>query len=121
MSTATANEVGKEAHMGTMGTETHDREIRRIDLGDFERRKKQITEELWAASTDIGFFQVVNHGIPNDHVRKAFARTAAFFALPDEEKAKHPLIKKLNSGWESREQVRPSTGTADQKESYQIT
>jgi len=45
----TTNEVGKEAHMGTLGTETHDREIRRIDLGDFDRRKKEIAEELWAA------------------------------------------------------------------------
>jgi isopenicillin N synthase-like dioxygenase len=102
MSTTVTNEVGKEAHMGTLGTETHDREIRRIDLSDFERRKKEITEELWSASTDIGFFQVVNHGIPNDHVRKAFAMTEKFFALPDAEKSKHPMIKKLNSGWESR-------------------
>ncbi|MEO7370600.1 MAG: 2-oxoglutarate and iron-dependent oxygenase domain-containing protein [Ilumatobacteraceae bacterium] len=116
-----ANEVGKEAHMGTLGTETHEREIRRIDMSDFDRRKKEITEELWAASTDIGFFQVINHGISNDHVRKAFAMTEKFFALPDAEKAKHPLIKKLNSDWETRAQVRPSTGTADQKESYQIT
>ncbi len=121
MSAITPNEVGKEAHMGTMGTETHDREIRCIDMGDFERRKKEITEELWAASTDIGFFQLVNHGIPTEHIRKAFAMTERFFALPDAEKAKHPLIKRLNAGWESRAQVRPSTGTADEKESYQIT
>jgi len=114
-------ELSKEAQMGVLGTETSDREIRRIDLGDFERRKAEITEELWAASTDIGFFQIVNHGIAAEDTRRAFAMTEAFFALPDEEKAKHPLVKKLNSGWESRAQVRPSTGTADQKESYQIT
>ncbi|HTR87476.1 MAG TPA: 2-oxoglutarate and iron-dependent oxygenase domain-containing protein [Reyranella sp.] len=115
------SEVGKEVHMGTLGTETHDRRIPRIDLGDFERRKKEITEELWEASVEIGFFQVVNHGIPNAHIARAFAMTEKFFALPDAEKARHPLIKRLNSGWESRAQVRPSTGTADQKESYQIT
>ncbi|SJZ37138.1 Isopenicillin N synthase [Enhydrobacter aerosaccus] len=121
MTTRTADEIGKEAHMGTLGTETHDRPIPRIDLGDFDRRKAEITEALWAASTDIGFFQVVNHGIPIDHIRRAFAETEAFFALPDSEKARHPLVKKLNAGWECRAQVRPSTGTADQKESYQIT
>lgn len=114
-------EVHKEVHMGTLGTETHDRRIPRIDLRDFNRRKTEITAELWDASVEIGFFQVVNHGIPNEHIARAFAMTEAFFALPDTEKAKHPLIKKLNSGWESRAQVRPSTGTADQKESYQIT
>jgi len=121
LSTEKGAELSKEAQMGVLGTETSDREIRRIDLGDFERRKAEITDELWAASTDIGFFQVVNHGIAAEDARKAFAMTEAFFALPDTEKAKHPLVKKLNSGWESRAQVRPSTGTADEKESYQIT
>jgi isopenicillin N synthase-like dioxygenase len=125
MSTTTSTERGaelsKEAHMGVLGTETRDREIRRIDLGDFERRKSEITEELWTAATDVGFFQVVNHGIDAEETRRAFAMTEAFFALPESEKAMHPLIKSLNAGWESRAQVRPSTGTADQKESYQIT
>ncbi|MFN9944176.1 MAG: isopenicillin N synthase family oxygenase, partial [bacterium] len=34
---------------------------------------------------------------------------------------KYPHRKADNVGWESRAQVRPSTGTPDQKESYQIT
>ena len=41
--------------------------------------------------------------------------------LVDAVKARHPLKKQFNAGWESRAQVRPSTGTPDQKESYQIT
>jgi len=121
MSTQTANELGREAHMGTLGTETSERTIPRIDLGDFERRKAEITEQLWSASAEVGFFQVVNHGIANEEIRQAFAMSEAFFALPEAEKARHPLDKTLNSGWETRAQVRPSTGTADQKESYQIT
>ena len=32
-------ELDKEARMGAMGSETHAREIRRIDLSDFERRQ----------------------------------------------------------------------------------
>ncbi len=114
-------ELEKESRMGAMGSETHHREIRRIDLADFERRKSEIADQLWAASSDIGFFQVVNHGIDIAEVKKAFAMTQAFFALPDAVKAQHPLKKGLNAGWESRAQVRPSTGTPDQKESYQIT
>jgi len=44
----------------------------------------------------------------------------AFFALPEEAKAKTPLIRSENTGWESRSQVRPSTGLPDQKESIQL-
>lgn len=115
------NELNKEARMGTFGTETGKREIRRIDLSDFNNRKAQIADELWAASVDVGFFQVRNHGIDLAKVRGAFAAAEAFFALPESVKSQYPLRKADNAGWESKAQVRPSTGTADQKESYQIT
>ena len=105
--------------MGALGTETQAREIRRIDLSDFDERRDEIADQLWDAAVDIGFFQLVNHGIDLSAVREAFAMTERFFALPDAVKAQYPL--KANAGWESRAQVRPSTGTADQKESYQIT
>ena len=121
MDARVTDEVRKEAHMGTQGSETSDRRIPLIDLADFERRKPEITDALWRAAADIGFFQLVNHGIPVASMRRAFAMTEAFFALPESEKARHPLQKKLNAGWETRAQVRPSTGTADEKESYQIT
>lgn len=119
--TYTLDELAKETRMGGAGTETSAREIRRIDLADFENRKAEITEELWAAATDIGFFQLVNHGIEPRAVDGAFTDAEAFFALPEEAKARHGLKKGLNSGWESMTQVRPSIGTPDQKESYQLT
>lgn len=68
---------------------------------------------------EIGFFQVSHHGIPLAEIRRAFSMTEAFFALPDEVKGQYPLAR--NAGWESKAQVRPSTKTPDQKESYQIT
>ncbi|WP_330307804.1 MULTISPECIES: 2OG-Fe(II) oxygenase family protein [unclassified Streptomyces] len=114
-------ELDKETHMGGAGTETTAREIRRIDLSDFEARKAEITEELWAAATNIGFFQLVNHGIEQALVDEAFTNAEGFFALPEAHKARHGLKKGLNSGWESMTQVRPSVGTPDQKESYQVT
>ena len=114
------DELNKETRVGAMGTETA-REIRRIDLSDYDNRRAEIADQLWAASTDIGFFQVVNHDIALAEVRRAFAMAEAFFALPEEVKARHPLKRAFNSGWESRAQVRPSTRTPDQKESYQIT
>jgi isopenicillin N synthase-like dioxygenase len=114
-------ELQRETRMGALGTETADREIRRISLADFETRRDEITEQLWSAAIDIGFFQVVDHGIDLARVRAAFTAAEAFFALPADIKAKYPLKKGFNSGWESLTQVRPSIGTPDQKESFQVT
>lgn len=114
-----AAELAKEARMGAEGTESTSREVRRIDLSDFEQRKYEIADQLWHAAVDIGFFQVTHHGIAQSDVDRAFANAERLFALPDAVKAQWPL--KRNAGWESKAQVRPSTGTPDQKESYQVT
>ncbi len=111
-------ELKKESVMGVMGTETQ-REVRIIDLSDFENRKYEIADQLWNAAVEIGFFQVANHGIPQKEIQQAFGLAEQFFALPREVKAQYPLNR--NAGWESKAQIRPSTKTPDQKESYQIT
>ena len=64
---------------------------------------------------------MINHGIAQAQIDEAFEMTERFFALPHEVKANFPMLKGTNGGWEFKSQVRPSTGTADQKESYQIT
>ncbi len=112
-------ELSREARMGGLGEETREREVRCIDISDFDRRKEEIAEQLWSASVDIGFFQVSHHGIPIEDIRAAFERAEAFFALPRETKAQWPLAR--NAGWEHKAQIRPSTRTPDQKESYQVT
>lgn len=114
-------ELNREAQMGGVGTETTDREVRRISLADFEQRRAQIADELWSAATDIGFFQIVDHGIDMAEVNHAFEMSAKFFELPREVKKQFPLKKGQNAGWEFSSQVRPSVGTPDQKESYQLT
>lgn len=48
-----------------------------------------------------------------------FAMSQAFFSLPEEFKRTVPWNPQ-NVGYECRSQVRPSTGAADQKESYQL-
>ncbi|MBJ9985699.1 isopenicillin N synthase family oxygenase [Acinetobacter sp. S40] len=111
-------ELKKESVMGVMGTETQ-REVRIIDLSDFEHRKYQIADQLWDAAVEIGFFQVSNHGIPQAEINHAFGLAEQFFALDRDVKAQYPLNR--NAGWESKAQIRPSTKTPDQKESYQIT
>ena len=111
-------ELRKESTMGAEGT-TVAREVRVIDLSDFEARRAEITEQLWSAAVEIGFFQVSHHGIAQADIDAAFARSAAFFAQAEATKAQWPLAR--NAGWESRAQIRPSTGKADLKESYQVT
>ncbi len=113
-------ELNQETKFGGIGGLKH-RDVRRIDMSNFEIRKAEIADQLWAASTEIGFFQLVNHGIPQEQIDEGFEMTARFFDLPQDSKAKLPLRKGTNAGWEYKSQVRPSTGTADNKESYQIT
>src|SRR5271170_7577743 len=113
-------ELNKEQTLGGIGA-TKARDVPRIDLSGFETRQSEIAEQLWQASTEIGFFQLINHGIPQEQVDEAFVMTERFFALPQETKARYPLRSGTNTGWEYKSQVRPSTGTADNKESYQIT
>ena len=113
-------ELEKEARIGDYGTEI-DRETPVIDMSDFFPRKEEITEQLWDAATDIGFFQLTGHGIPQSLIDEAFAFSAGFFDLPAETKGTMPLKPGTNAGWEYMAQVRPSTGTPDHKESFQIT
>src|SRR5262245_21725517 len=114
------DELNKERTLGGTG-QTKGGDIPRIDMGDFAAHKAEIAEQLWKAATEIGFFQLVNHGIAQDPIDEAFSMAERFFALPHDTKAHYPLRAGSNAGWEYKSQVRPSTGTADQKESYQIT
>ena len=79
-------------------------------------------EAMWAAATSVGFFTVTNHGVPDELIENAFASSKQFFARDLEAKQREsPFAPQLNSGFEYFSQIRPSTGTADQKESLQIT
>ncbi|MGC5246739.1 isopenicillin N synthase family dioxygenase [Gordonia sp. DT219] len=114
-------ELARESRMGGAGTETTEREIRAISLADFAERRAEISDQLWSAATDIGFFQVIDHGIDMAEVNHAFAMSERFFALPREIKERYPLKNGRNAGYEFTSQVRPSVGTPDRKESYQFT
>ncbi|MCC5958054.1 MAG: isopenicillin N synthase family oxygenase [Rhodobacteraceae bacterium] len=125
MNTTTATgyglaELDKETRIGGTGIEVQ-RDIPQIDMSDFFNRRAEIADALWDAATGIGFFQLTNHAISQKLIDEAFDLSEAFFDLPADVKAKYPLAPGTNAGWEFKEQVRPSTGTADNKESYQIT
>ena len=94
------------------------RPIPAISLADFDSRIDEITRQLCSAAEDVGFFCVTDHGIPLSSINDAFALSSRFFSLPDEVKATVPFTN--NAGWEKNAQIRPSTGAADRKESYQM-
>lgn len=79
-------------------------------------------DAIWNAASQVGFFTVINHGIPESDIKAAFDASRTFFDLPrDVKETQAPFAKNANSGYEFMAQIRPSTGTPDQKESLQIT
>ena len=64
-------------------------------------RSDKAAEELWKAATQVGFFSVIGHGIPQSTIDEAFGASADFFAQPLEEKKKQsPGDMKNNAGFE---------------------
>ncbi|KAH7084610.1 hypothetical protein BKA63DRAFT_457646 [Paraphoma chrysanthemicola] len=104
-----------------MATKTKyvDREIPQISLHDFENRVDEISAQICSAAENVGFFGIVNHGLSEDEVQSMFQVSESFFNLPDSAKATVPWSPQ-NVGWEKMSQIRPSTGEADTKESYQL-
>lgn len=97
-----------------------DRPVPTISLKDFDNRVDAITKELVDAAENVGFFCVVDHGISRERVDRMFDQSARFFNQETDIKAKVPYSLQHNAGWEQNSQVRPSTGVADRKESYQM-
>lgn len=123
-STETNAELTLESKMGGVGTETADRAVPVIDVNDWNLTPEQWdakAEEFWDAATTIGFFQLKNFGITRDEINAAFAESERFFALPKATLETVAKPKGKNVGFEHKSQIRPSTGTPDEKESYQIT
>lgn len=59
---------------------------------------RPIADALIQAATDVGFFYVSNHGMPEAVVSDAVEAMQAFFDLPDEAKATVP-VDRTQRGW----------------------
>jgi isopenicillin N synthase-like dioxygenase len=109
----------------------------RISLGNYENRRDEITKDLVKAAEGPGFFIAVDHGISAKEINEQVSRSKSYFALPDSTckikqpwrilelmilgvKAQNAFVRENNAGWEKQAQIRPSTGTPDQKESLQL-
>ncbi|EHK96588.1 putative UPF0676 protein [Glarea lozoyensis 74030] len=95
------------------------RTIPKISLHDFPNRIEEITHSLITAAQTDGFFTLTNHTISTPEIESQFALSESFFSLPSDTKSLVPFSHS-NTGWEANAQVRPSTGFADRKESYQM-
>ena len=114
------SELAKERTFGGDGVAV-EREIRIIDLAARASTQADTDDAIWAAAAETGFFQVIGHGILQADVDAAFAVTERFFALPTNAKQRRAMPPGTNSGWEFKSQKRPSTGTYDHKETFQVT
>lgn len=97
-----------------------ERPIPAISLADFDSRIDEITQQLCSAAEEVGFFCVTDHGIPLSSIDEIFNWSSRFFSLPDPVKSTVSFSGAHNAGWEKNAQIRPSTGAADRKESYQM-
>lgn len=69
------------------------------------------------AATSLGFFTIIDHGVPRAMVEDSFAWAEKLFALSAEQKAMIPL--KANRGWQGLGTQQLDAGAKpDQKESY---
>jgi isopenicillin N synthase-like dioxygenase len=82
-----------------------------------------LDEQLYSAATEVGFFTIVNAPfVGKEDIERQFALSKKFFARPrDVKERESPYAAQLNSGYEYKQQVRPSTRLKDEKESFQIT
>jgi isopenicillin N synthase-like dioxygenase len=78
--------------------------IPEVDLGRWDggaSERDALATELRQACHEVGFFQLVGHGIPDDFRARYFDLLQAFFALPEEVKAKIDKIRSRHfRGWE---------------------
>jgi isopenicillin N synthase-like dioxygenase len=83
---------------------------------------RALARRIGAAARDVGFFSIVNHGVPERLVADVFAATRAFFALPREVKESVSLERSphyrgyARIGFEKLDPGRPG----DVKESFNV-
>ncbi|KXS09345.1 Clavaminate synthase-like protein [Gonapodya prolifera JEL478] len=95
--------------------------IPEISLRDFDTRKNQIAADLDIACHGIGFFYLVDHGIPQELIDEAFTLSKKFFDEPLEEKEKY-LLGPNNQGYSAfgGQVLDRKRKVPDSKEAYNI-
>ncbi|PVH92503.1 Clavaminate synthase-like protein [Periconia macrospinosa] len=80
-------------------------QVSTLDMTNFrrgsEKERLSFANELLKCLSTQGFVKLVNHGVSDQAVEKAFEMNGAFFKLPKsiKEKYKHPECANPNRGW----------------------
>ncbi len=97
-----------------------------VDFAGFrdgrEQDRQAIAAQIDSALQRVGFFYVINHGVPADLLERLYQQTKDFFDLPEQEKLQVSIDKASNHrGYfpMGRENVEP-TATVDLKEGFDI-
>jgi isopenicillin N synthase-like dioxygenase len=97
MSDSAATSVSTTLDPTLLGARVPLERIPVIDLGPFldgaAAARRQVALEIGEACRNIGFFYIVNHGVPADLRAAVFARAAAFFDQPIEKKLEIDIEK----------------------------
>ena len=91
-------------------------------MSDDPRQREAVAAQLGRACRDVGFFYVIDHGIPAEALKAAFEAAQTFFALPLEQKQGLSIKRSPhNRGYVamSDEKLNPAAG-ADRKEAFNI-
>jgi isopenicillin N synthase-like dioxygenase len=84
--------------------------------------KRTVAAEIRTACTDLGFFYLSGHGLPDSHIPETFEWAYRFFALPAEIKMKvHSALSDANRGYNplpAEDFAKLPTGAPDYKETF---
>ncbi len=66
-----------------------------IDIADLSgpdpARRLAVADAIGVACRDVGFFYIINHGIPQAEIEEVYRQAAAFYALPMAEKLRYDI------------------------------
>lgn len=96
--------------MASLGDGKVSRKVLIIDISDFENRKREIAKQLHYGASEVGFFYIKGHGIPQDLIDRIFTAGHRFLALDKAVKEKHVWIPDRYLGWRSQDNLESVTG-----------
>ena len=95
MTTSVSAEIEKEvaASAGVRASIADGKELPILDVGPYLAGAPGALEQLAAdvkwIQENLGFFAIINHGIPQALIDESFRQTAKLFEIPMEEKVRH--------------------------------
>lgn len=90
-------------------------------LGDSNSAKREVATKVREAATNVGFFYVKNHGVPQDVVETARATAGRFYTLPEDIKCRYDVMKtKRHKGYVPVGGLSADPSIVDLQEGYEI-